>query len=122
MGAVTTATVETLTAEVRTLMVAGRQVTLSMYRQLDGTQPPYIEPWGRVGLDARQNGIRVVGARIGGPRPGELVRCELTYPDEPVITSHAWESWSHQIDRFERYQEYANRWGFLPKLVLAGLR
>lgn len=34
-----TATVETLTAEVRVLMVGNRQITLSVYRQLDEFDP-----------------------------------------------------------------------------------
>ena len=44
----TSATVETLTAEVRVLMVGRRQVTLSVYRQLDTVEPDEIEPFGRV--------------------------------------------------------------------------
>lgn len=46
-----TATVETLTAEVRTLMVGSRQVTLSVARQLDVVPPTHLEPFGRVSLD-----------------------------------------------------------------------
>lgn len=42
------ASVELLTAEVRTLMVGNRQVTQSIYRQLDWTDPADIEPFGRV--------------------------------------------------------------------------
>jgi hypothetical protein len=45
---VTTANVETLTAEVRVLMVGNRQVTLSIYRQLDVVELEEIEPFGRV--------------------------------------------------------------------------
>ena len=43
-----TATVETLTAEVRTLMVGNRQVTLSVYRQLDYARPNEADLMGRV--------------------------------------------------------------------------
>jgi hypothetical protein len=44
----TTATVEVLTAEVRTLKIGSRQVTLNIYRQLDRVDPAQIEPFGRV--------------------------------------------------------------------------
>ncbi len=44
----TTATVETLTAEVRVLMVGSRQVTLSVARQLDWCDLSEMEPFGRV--------------------------------------------------------------------------
>jgi hypothetical protein len=47
----TTATVQTLTAEVRVLMVGSRQVTLSVYRQLDYCPPDEIEMFGRVRAD-----------------------------------------------------------------------
>lgn len=43
-----TATIETLTAEVRVLMVGSRQVTLSVYRQLDHCLPDQVQPFGRV--------------------------------------------------------------------------
>lgn len=46
-----TATVETLTAEVRVLMVGNRQITLSVARQLDEISLDQIEPFGRVRLD-----------------------------------------------------------------------
>jgi hypothetical protein len=35
----TTATVETLTAQVRVLQVGNRQITLSIYKQLDTVSP-----------------------------------------------------------------------------------
>lgn len=43
-----TATVETLTAEVRVLMVGSRQVTLSVVKQLDAVAWDQMEPFGRV--------------------------------------------------------------------------
>lgn len=46
-----TATVETLTAEVRVLMVGNRQITLSVARQLDTVKLSDLEPFGRVRLD-----------------------------------------------------------------------
>jgi hypothetical protein len=48
MSDVTTAMVETLTAEVKTLTIGRRQVTLSVYRQLDYIRYEEIEPFGRV--------------------------------------------------------------------------
>jgi hypothetical protein len=48
MSSSTTATVETLTAEVRTLVVGSRQVTLSVYNQLDEVPYDDVEPFGRV--------------------------------------------------------------------------
>jgi hypothetical protein len=44
----TSATVELLTAQVRILQVGSRQVTLSVYRQLDQVPADEIEPFGRV--------------------------------------------------------------------------
>jgi hypothetical protein len=42
------ATVEVLTAEVRQLMIDKRQVTLSIFRQLDDVDPDCCQPFGRV--------------------------------------------------------------------------
>ncbi|MCB8910211.1 hypothetical protein KUG88_08715 [Rhodococcus rhodochrous] len=46
-GQITT-TIETLTAEVRAVMIGKRQITLSVYRQLDTIPWEDIEPFGRV--------------------------------------------------------------------------
>jgi len=54
-----TATVETLTAEVRVLMVGSRQVTLSVYNQLDLVPHARVEPFGRV--NPKEGGLWVVG-------------------------------------------------------------
>jgi hypothetical protein len=57
-----TATVEVLTAEVRVLMVGSRQVTLSVYGQLDTIDDKEIEPFGRVRARSDEPGqIYVVG-------------------------------------------------------------
>ena len=42
------ATVTTLTAEVKTLMIGSRQVTLSIWHQLDRVHPDKITTFGRV--------------------------------------------------------------------------
>jgi hypothetical protein len=51
----TTATVETLTAEVRVLMVGSRQVTLSVYSQLDAVPLMAMTPFGRVRVKETSN-------------------------------------------------------------------
>lgn len=64
-----TATVETLTAEVRVLMVGNRQVTLSVAKQLDRVCYEHLEPFGRVEVARKDNddyelderGINIVG-------------------------------------------------------------
>jgi len=43
-----THTVETLTAEIRVLRVGRRNVTLSMFKQLDNVSPWHIDAFGRV--------------------------------------------------------------------------
>jgi hypothetical protein len=68
----TTATVETLTAEVRVLIVDSRQVTLSVYGQLDEVPCTDIEPFGRVRpRDAEQGRVYIVGR---DKESGALVR------------------------------------------------
>jgi hypothetical protein len=58
----TAARVEVLTAEVRVLMVGSRQVTMSVYNQLDQVKPGEIEPFGRVApRDAGSGWVNVVG-------------------------------------------------------------
>lgn len=65
------ATVETLTAEVRVLMVGSRQVTMSVYNQLDVMPHTCIEPFGRV--NPKEGGLWVVGR---DDITGTLVRSE----------------------------------------------
>lgn len=97
-----TATVETLAAEVRVLMVGNRQVTLSVYRQLDIVLPEMIEPFGRVN-DSKDAEVRRVPYSIfvvGKHREtGALVRSEI--------------KWGHEANDHARE---------LPLIVLAGLR
>jgi len=71
----TAARVELLTAEVRVLMVGSRQVTLSVYGQLDTVKPGEIEPFGRVRPRAADPGwIYVVGCSARRADAGTLVR------------------------------------------------
>ena len=62
----TTATVETLTAEVRVLMVGSRQVTLSVYNQLDMPENILIDPGAddRVALKAGRESSKRSGFDI----------------------------------------------------------
>lgn len=61
-----TATVETLTAEVRVLMVGNRQITLSVARQLDTVKLADLEPFGRVRLDKDRNELLPQEGRVIG--------------------------------------------------------
>lgn len=67
------ATVVALTAEVRALMIGSRQVTLSVYRQLDTVDHTECEPFGRVrdAKDCDYRGVYVVGRHT---QTGSLVR------------------------------------------------
>lgn len=127
----TTAQVEVLTAEVRTLMVGSRQVTLSVYRQLDDVSPLLITPFGRVRDGKAEKGdIQVVGVDEGG----NLVRSHsrLERHDDPrKFSEQTWKfTWDHYSDRatllpgedrepsaqvayeFDGWEVYVNRpWG-----------
>jgi hypothetical protein len=75
------ATVNTLTAEVRTLVVGARQVTLSVFNQLDVVHPLWVEPMGRV--RPRENGYRLSQIHVVGRAvdDGALVRSRLETRD-----------------------------------------
>jgi hypothetical protein len=71
----TTARVEVLTAEVRVLMVGSRQVTLSVFGQLDQVQAHEVDPFGRVApRQAEDETVYVVGASTRAADKGTLVR------------------------------------------------
>lgn len=94
-----TATVETLTAEVRVLMVGNRQVTLSVFKQLDSSDFQRMEPFGRV-RDGREDdlySIRLVGvSRLDGT----LVRCTVPKPKWTLPAPAELNHWSeHEIYR-----------------------
>lgn len=95
------ATVETLTAEVRVLMVGNRQVTLSVYRQLDLVDPAFIEPFGRVRSGEKWTGHREVVGRL----------CDSCEGAGSLVRS-----------RIRGGHEYFGAWSDLPLIVLAGLR
>ena len=77
----TTARVEVLTAEVRVLMVGSRQITLSVFRQLDRVDSALIEPFGRVRdkpADPGSDRVIVVGRSARPADHGALVRSSLS--------------------------------------------
>lgn len=77
-----TATVEALTAEVRVLMVGSRQVTMSVYGQLDHVNYDEIEPFGRVlPKDAQRGYVYVIGKRAGH---GDLVSSWLPCTEQGI--------------------------------------
>ena len=105
-----TATVEVLTAEVRVLMVGSRQVTLSVFRQLDYCSPQEIEPFGRVNdASADDDYLRVVGRDDDGvlvmSRIGNSRVHRDSSPEENAEAHRVWDQWAE-----------------LPLIVLAGLR
>lgn len=99
-----TATVETLTAEVRVLKMGTRQVTKAVARQLDRISDSHLEPFGRLGFDPKGIGMRnwLIGrSKIDG------TLCVAFYFD-PVS---AWEK--EDVEQYAAYQA-------LPLIVLAG--
>ena len=77
----TTATVETITAEVRVLMVGNRQVTLSVYRQLDTVDLRLMSPFGRINDPAQPaQAVWVVGRSVAD---GTLVRSRVSKDNGP---------------------------------------
>jgi hypothetical protein len=98
-----TATVETITAEVRTLMVGSRQITASVYGQLDLRDGRRIVPFGRVQpKDAKPGRVYVVGK---DPETGELVRAETPSAQRLIEATvkerskaDAWENAQHTLN------------------------
>lgn len=118
-----TATVEVLTAEVRVLMVGNRQVTLSVYRQLDIVSTGEIEPFGRVrdvkwydDQDAEAEYIQVIGKQkpCGMSSDGELVKSIVRGGEGTGVGG-----WRTAVPY--DHQTFA-KWSYLPLIVLAGLK
>lgn len=77
------ARVDLLTAEVRTVMVGSRQVTLSVYRQLDTIEPESIEAMGRVrDSQDKEDGLYVIGRHR---ETGALTRSHFPAPSSEVL-------------------------------------
>lgn len=145
-----TATVETLTAEVRVLQVGNRQITMSVFNQLDTVPWHDMTPCGRVRpRDADARNIDLVGRHWSG----ELVRSRVAHPrhqlddrlvaeylDEtsgpnaaaaPLVHDDLWYDWwsamwpanldGRPLD-WERASEIWDELNALPLIVLAGLR
>ena len=143
-----TATVESLTAEVRTLMIGSRQITLSVAKQLDrvdawGYGPDVIVPFGRV-----KTGVKVALDRKLARRPTRITPRHECYdgnwyesfeaePQLEVIgRSNRPEDEGaliiFQVDRYSDVRELVSdaegdlavykQWELLPLIVLAGLR
>jgi hypothetical protein len=79
MSKIETAHIEVLTAEVRTLMVGSRQVTLSVYRQLDWASPDQCEPFGRV-RDSKDDDFERTYIVGRGTTTGSLIRSSCWPP------------------------------------------
>lgn len=90
-----TATVETLTAEVRVLMVGSRQVTLSVYSQLDYADFEDIESFGRVRpKDAQLDYIYLVGRYR---ETGTLVRSSVPGGYQSIRQESGWRDYEYAI-------------------------
>lgn len=126
------AQVETLTAEVRTLMVGRRQITLSVYRQLDIAFEDYVEPFGRVndpktawdGPLQSHNHISLGPVWVVGRSTcdGSLVRaCRYVY-DLHVSWGASDDEKAAVEERVTRRRLAMEEWEALPLIVLAGMR
>jgi hypothetical protein len=121
----TTATVETLTAEVRVLMVGSRQVTMSVYNQLDTVRFWQMTPFGRIRTrDQEHYEINLVGAH---KETGVLVASRVVPPNLRGCGSYL----SRDLGKAERdwaaldERDRQDVWAYLqslPLIVLAGLR
>lgn len=131
-----TGTVETLTAEVRTLVIGNRQVTLSVLGQLDIVHPCAIEPLGRVRPRNSDGEIHTIGRipafistvtgkpiGIDGPRPpGTLVRSWL-------LTRAEWERGDRKAPCWGSHSEidptvcmcHAEFYGYDPEATADGV-
>jgi len=95
MTAIITATIETLTAEVTTLRLGARKVSLSVAKQLDTADYTDIEPMGRVRIGQQvPDVVEVIGKHR---RSDALVRSHLS--DKKVATVELppafWHLWLH---------------------------
>jgi hypothetical protein len=126
------ARVQVLTAEVRTLVVGSRQVTLSVYNQLDEVPPDGIEPFGRVRRkDARWRTVEVVGRDEEGALARSWVPLEpfdlKSYDIVRVYDVHRGTTLSKPLawpygTPLEEVRAFSADWPRLPLIVLAGLR
>lgn len=82
------ATVEVLTAEVKALMVGSRQVTLSVFRQLDWMTIEEIKIFGRVNDEKELRHLpRDTLCVVGADKHGNLCRAYAFRPEERLIAT-----------------------------------
>ena len=113
-----TATVEVLTAEVRVLQVGRRQITMSVYRQLDTVAPHRVAPFGRLNVaDPDWTEVEVIGRHRAD---GTLVTARIDR-SRPHARHRQWLT-ADERDEQEALDECAREWKALPLIVLAGLR
>lgn len=113
------ARVQVLTAEVRTLVVGSRQVTMSVYSQLDEVTPDKIEPFGRVNpKDGGVNWMYVVGRQVAS---GVLVRSSAWLKLEMLEDQRFKDKFFPDTTQ-QQLAKVVEQWTALPLIVLAGLR
>lgn len=90
------ARVDVLTAEVRALMIGSRQVTLSVYRQLDTVPPDQCVPFGRV-RDSKDEAQELHQLFVVGRHAtdGTLIRSSVYHQPykqviDPPLNNHTW--------------------------------
>jgi hypothetical protein len=109
-------TVEVLTAEVRTLKVGSRQVTLTVAKQLDSVAPWKITPFGRVRIGNEHLEV------IGSDEHGNLVVSHM--PTQRC--GHVWRTSGDDYSPFpgtdDEYRALRRIFLQLPLIVLAGLK
>jgi hypothetical protein len=110
-----TATVMSLTAEVRVLMVGNRQVTLSVAKQLDCVPIEEIEPFGRVRRG--HGGQEVVGRHTA---TGALV--VASYGLQSLHERHGRDAYMLTVEQRAECKALFDALDSLPLIVLAGLK
>ena len=108
----TTATVEALTAQVRVLMVGSRQITLSVYWQLDDVDSDKVDVFGRVAPSQAEEGWTYAVGRH--KESGDLVRCrvitsrqmmeKILYDEDAAIKAR-----KEQGESYRRLAAYKNK-------------
>lgn len=112
MSEQTTASVESLTAAVRVLMVGNRQVTLSVARQLDKVPWQDIQPFGRVRISKDDDGKwgTIVGSNSDGdlviadaPPEGVRIKYEQQKDYPTLCDRQSNVTFAHSLTESERY-------------------
>lgn len=141
MAEATSARIELLTAEVRTLMVGSRQVTLSVAKQLDEVAFEEITAFGRIRTGRKPGFAEFNGIEVVGSCDGKLARswaaqeryvckrsasgyegCRIIWGGQEArglaCKSKEW----HRDHLWDVADEVLAEWRELPLIVLAGLR